>query len=44
MYNDKGVTGRCETTLYKNKKDDYSDGILLHSKKDTKKFIHDNYD
>ena len=39
LYRDKGTTGRLEVTVYLNTKDDQGEGILIHSKAATKKYI-----
>lgn len=42
---DPGVTGRLEVTLYKGKNDqDSGSSVVLHSKKESKKYIHDSYE
>ena len=44
MYRDKSVTGRLEVTLYLNTKDDSgSDGVVIHSRSESGKFIHEDY-
>ncbi len=37
------MSGRLEVTLYKGSKDDKAEGVLLHSKESSKKYIHDDY-
>ena len=44
LYPDKGVTGRLEVTLYLNSTDASGEGILLHSKQASKKYIHQDYE
>ena len=43
-YRDSGTTGRLEVTVYPNSQVEAGDGILVHSKKQSRKYIHDDYD
>ena len=40
IYRDKSITGRLEVTLYRPGKEE---GIVLHSKQQSKRFIHEDY-
>ena len=44
LYPDRGVTSRLEVTLYLNSTDVSGEGILLHSKQASKKYIHQDYE
>jgi hypothetical protein len=45
LYMDPGVSGRLEATVYLNSGgSDAGDGIVLHSKANSKKYIHQDYD
>ena len=43
-YRDQGITGRLEITVYPNQETDEGSGILVHSKKQTHRYPHDNYE
>ena len=40
---DPGVTGRLEVTVFANSKTEKGEGVVVHSKKATSKYIHDDY-
>lgn len=44
IYKDPGTTGNFEWTLFKDKEDDSGEGMLVHSKKMTDRWIHTDYE
>ena len=44
LHQDPRTTGRLEATLFVNSKKDTGNGIVLHSKAQTKKYINQNYE
>ena len=41
---DAETTGRFEVTVYKNQTDDKGEGVIIHSRLQTKTFVHENYE
>ncbi len=44
LFRDPKTSGRLEVTVYLNSKDDSGEGILIHSKASSKKYIHQDYE
>ncbi len=44
VYRDPGVTGRLEATVFPGQSSDSGEGIVIHSKASSKKYISENYE